>query len=379
MAPQLRRVFLTTVLVCAAVAVAYLPPRPPERISLRADRETARPMAVRHAHRLDDAVVRARRTLEVSRWRDALLAQMHTTGGGGIFVTTDVSADTPPVDARAAVESVWKALPRHDPTVRVGVAVTWIPDTLRTLNMLYQWNAWFLPPEATDGRTCIVMVALATPMSPATWRLGYRNGARLLGPCAYYAAFGRPGSGLQQWLDHGGGRYALDNNWRQPSDTGQAINTEYGTLYDWYYDSWDFTACRMGQVARCLRVVDAPDTRLTFAMQLNTTDLPGVLEWRTYRRFWGTAPRDRFLADMVGAFGVDRFATFWQSDASFDTAFAQAYGTPLATWTHRWVVASYFALPPGTHVTGREWLVSALCVVVLAGAGAGIAQRRGLE
>lgn len=379
MAPQLRRVILTAVLVCAAVAVAYLPPRPSVRTSVGIEQENYRPMAVRHARRLDDALYRAQRGLAVSGWRDTLLAKMRTIGGGQLFVTTDGSGGPPPVDAKAAVESVWTALPRHDPTVRVGVAISWVRDSLRTNHLVYSWNSWFLPPEATDGRTCVVMVTLATPMSPATWRIGYRNGARLLGPCAYYAAFGRPGAGLQRWLDHGGARYALDSDWHRPFDAHETTETGYGTPFEWYYGTWDFTACRMGQVARCARVVDQPDTRLRFSLLLNNTDLPGVVEWRPYRRFWGIEPRDRFLADMVGAFGVDRFATFWQSDASLDTAFSRAYGTPLATWTHRWVVASYLAVPPGARVTGHEWLVAALCVVVLAGIGTGIAQRRGLE
>lgn len=380
MAPQLKRALTAAGLVCAAIVVAYLPPpasTSPSGVMWIADRA---PMARRHARALDTAERWAEMTLGIIRNRDTVLSTMRGTRNGQISIdTTDAAGLPETAHVRAAIESVWAALPRHDPAVRVGVAIARIPPAASQSALDFAATVWTLPPSATDGHTCLVLAALPARIPPAAWSLEYGRGSRLLGPCAFYAAFGAPGARIQQWLTHGGVRYALSANWHQVNYEVDQTATLGTTPFEWYTGSFDFVACRTGQVRRCARMVTDPAAALAFRLRVGAVTLPGAMEsWISSRGLGRSTPGDRFLADLVVAFGPDRFARFWHSAAAPDSAFVQAFGTPLSGWTHQWVEASYPPLPAGMVVHPRAWFTSVLCVLVLAGVGAGIAQRRRL-
>lgn len=380
MAPRLTRTLAASALVCAAIAVAYLPPPPAVSRSIDSWYLQRWGTVHLHANGLDAAVRRATMTLRLSQERDALLERMAGTANGRIFVSTTGPAGTPPAaDVRAAVESVWAALPRHDAGMRVGVAIVRMEPVESDRGGHQIADVWTLPPTATDGHTCIVLARLPARIPPAAWALEYGHGSRLLGPCAYYAAFGRPGAPIERWLAHGATRYALSANWHPIDyDIDPAVVFD-GIPFEWYTGNFDFEACHSGRVARCGRMVQEVTTAGTFRVRLGGIDLPGVVRWRTSWNRWDQAsPADRYLADMVAGFGPDRFGRFWRSAGTLDSAFVHAFDTPLAGWTHRWVDASYPPLPAGMLVRRRAWLTSLLCVMAFVAIGAGVAERRGI-
>ncbi len=380
MAPRLKRGLAAAGLVCAAIAVAYLPPAARTSPNAAMWSTIEGPMTRRHAQALDAAVRRAESTLRLSRERDALLARMGGTADGRIFIDTAGPAGTPPAaDVRAAVESVWAALPRHDARLRVGVEIVRMDSTAPELDGHLIADVWTLPPATTDGHTCIVLARLPARIPPGVWSLEYGHGSRLLGPCAYYAAFGRPGAPVERWLAQGAMRYALSANWH-PVDYAIDPSAEYdGTPYDWYMGGFEFAACHSDRVARCGDMVRNVTTNTSFRLRFGAVDLPGAIRWQTSWSRWDrSTPGERYLADLVASFGPERFARFWRSPGTLDSAFVGAFDTPLAEWTHRWVDASYPPLPAGMHVRPRAWLTSLLCALAFVGIGAGVAQRRGI-
>ncbi|HKI96657.1 MAG TPA: hypothetical protein VJ992_15315 [Gemmatimonadales bacterium] len=380
MAPGLTRATAAAGLLCAAIVVAYLPPAVRTSPNAGMWSATEESMTKRHAQALDAAVRRAEVTLRLSRERDALLERMERTAGGGIFIGTAGQEGTPPTArVRAAVDSVWAALPRHDAGMRVGVKIVRMDSAPPGLDGHQVAEVWTLPPATTDGHTCIVLARLPARIPPGAWSLEYAHGSRLLGPCAYYAAFGRPGAPVARWLAHGGMRYALSANWH-PVDYDIDPSTVYGgTPYNWSMGSFAFEACHRGRVARCGDMVRDVTSVNSFRLRLGAVDLSGAVRWQTS---WSLGdeltPGGRYLADIVAHFGPDRFGRFWRSPADLDSGFAHAFDTPLAEWTRGWVDASYPPLPAGMLVRPRAWLTSLLCALVFVGIGVGVARRRGI-
>jgi hypothetical protein len=164
----------------------------------------------------------------------------------------------------------------------------------------------------------------------------------LLGPCAYYARFGRPGAAIDGWLRRGGAALALTSPtlpppaWHPPPPPPWLARLADGAA-SWLVDPrLDFPltldACLAGRRDRCAEFVQSRESGNRVLERL------GVHE----EYLWTLQADDAaFLSDVLVAFGPERFAGLWEAGGSLPEAFASAFGVPLADWTYGWAVERF--------------------------------------
>jgi hypothetical protein len=164
----------------------------------------------------------------------------------------------------------------------------------------------------------------------------------MLGPCAYYARFGRPGPALEGWLRAGGAALALTSPtlpppaWHPPPAPPWMVRLTEGAGSWLVEPRLDFPltldACLAGRRDRCAVFVQPRESGNRVLRRL------GVHE-----EFVWTIQADdaAFLADVLVAFGPERFARFWAAGGAMPEAFAAAFGVPLPDWTYGWAVERF--------------------------------------
>jgi len=383
MALTLRHWVAGAVLACAAFAVAQLPPPepppstfgPPERILSPARRRVGRIEAELREARI--RLGRAEHRTEVLR---AVRAAAPRPGAAPLLITKLRLAPA----TRRAIEdqlaAIWREIGPVSGEIAVGVVVN-------DQGMLMQ----ILPP-ATDGHVCAVAL-------PVEWSLRWmlrstdaprpdqllpwlRNG---LGPCAFYAAFGRPGPEIEHWLLGRGFDLGYDMDWLGPRgreygfDQSVVIAPALRVRPFWepderYQASLDAVACNAWDMARCRAVLFDPDT--TAFGRETRRDPPGVVIrpwWRSRGTMYGGS---HYLADLIRDMGRERFQTFWRSAAPADSAFLVAMGTPIEVWTARWQRESMGVLRLGSAIRPLSVLLSLFAVGLCVTVGAYFAGRR---
>src|ERR1051325_1672912 len=117
---------------------------------------------------------------------------------------------------------------------RTGVDVAFIWDTLSYLRGVGLRNWWrasaaYAPPKKAGDR-CLVLVSLSRNdlvRGQPRYQLQSEASARsLLGPCAFYGAFGQPGPQIDRWLRTRGWAFTGDGSWRGVGDT-TGLNDPY--------------------------------------------------------------------------------------------------------------------------------------------------------
>ncbi len=401
MALRLRHWIALAALACAAITVAKLPPRE-SILQFRGRPELPEQTALR---RVERRLARANENLLLLEKRDSLLPivrRLRAQRGSDIALLVDPRL--PPAVRTVMlriVESTWQGTAPH--RAGISVAVTVVIDTAPHPRDLPRANrnrirlAHFLP-QATDGATCVALVSLGAAVArqiaegsaftPRTLIGSYgmgRGPASVLGPCAFYAAFGRAGSEITRWLEGSNYYLAMDPGW---SDAPQPPGVprqgwRWPTYWFWLIGDLDMVACAAGNRERCgTAALRAPTTPPPFAQRLaarwNST-LSGVAG-SSDRSRWTTHPlgarAGRYLADMVAEFGPDRFASFWTSDLPVDSAFADATGIPIEDWTMSWARAQIGTPKIGPVISLASTLISLLVAGVFVGGSAFFVTRR---
>jgi hypothetical protein len=213
----------------------------------------------------------------------------------------------------------------------------------------------------------------------------------VLGPCAFYAALGPPGQGIEAWLLRSGGWVATVPDWhaarqrrREPGyDAYAGVNDRGARLFKYlfvrgYAGSLEATACAGGDAAMCRRMIDsASGTQLVFQPSRRALGLQraGIFAHSGWSASWWDNDVAHFLADLVRREGREHFARFWTSPAEPDSAFRAAYGESLESWAARWVRAGG-EVRVGPFVRTSSVLISLLVAVAVVGAGAYYTTRR---
>jgi hypothetical protein len=184
----------------------------------------------------------------------------------------------------------------------------------------------------------------------------------ILGPCTFVARYGAPGARMSHWLRAGG--YTL------AEVPGPAANIEANDApAPMFWTSVDLMirGCIAGRADLCDRIVSfepQPERPGAATMHL----LPSY-------RFSGTAHR-LLLSEAEAAFGHDRFARFWTSDADVPVAFASAFGIEFGDWLREWGREYYGEQTLGPGLGAASVLLSLLAVLALAAAAAAVSIRR---
>jgi len=227
---------------------------------------------------------------------------------------------------------------------------------------------WYLLPEATDGRTCLVLrfEVETRPFLPSwsdenpdelrSWV------SRALGPCAFYTAFGKPGAGLERWLRENNFVYAWSTDWQirnVPLDISEDLSE--ASLTDllqhlispaqaWGRIPLPVRACAHGNLGQCHTVLTlshwetTPPLGTRYAVAREWMWGSGV-DWSR----WGGVMQT-FLADLVQFAGRERFQRFWRSPLPRDSAFATTMGMNVEEYTHRWLRGKFPAVHFGPNV-----------------------------
>jgi hypothetical protein len=285
-------------------------------------------------------LLRARRQLQ-ALWRDA-------KAGTSLIVVSesaDVAIATPPI-ADSAIHVAWRQLGLGETKVRVAVIIQLaVASPAHDRPTIEEGIAAYLAPDSTDRTTCIavfpagkywtqVLRGERRDQAPfAAWVQFLQAG---LGPCAFYAAYGTPGTSVRGWLIARGWDLAMTLD---VGARGRYRNSMIGMAdrdSPWFWEAVyalppAAIACLAGRPAGCRAAVLAgvsDDPAIHF---------PDIM--RIDRR-WGRVPRlvegQRFLGDVARAVGRDRFLSFWTSALPVDTALAAALKRPVGEWTADW-------------------------------------------
>lgn len=283
-----------------------------------------------------------------------------------------------PREARPALESlVARAAGRSTEMGKVGVDVYFVYDTIRFVRgvlraTVYGSQAAYQIPM-TAGERCTVLVRIGRdPSVQGQIARVFRSQAaadQLLGPCAYYRAFGSPGPGVSDWLSGGGWMLGVDGSWSRPPIPLQIgpPRSKYssGPSLALRYLSPTSIRCVRGEVDRCEASAIAGVDRPVLKSTANIVTRSVTLGPRMFGspRFGVREPE--MLAGMVRTIGRDRFEKFWTAGDSVAPAFRRAAGEPLGVWVSRWMVEQYGAVEAGPRV-GALTLFGSLLVAALA-------------
>jgi hypothetical protein len=288
--------------------------------------------------------------------RDSLQAKgLLATEGQRVIV--DPRLDGP---ARLEIES---AIRRANtlasiPAPRTPVVVAFVIDTARSVRgvSLYSRLAvhYLLPSASLSPCTVLVRVGSgigAFELERVTrqfHRDPFVNG--LLGPCAFYAAFGPPGADITQWLRKTGYAFTLAADWSVSVRSDPHAFSMLGRSR--WREDWnpgdDLPHCRAQKPVACSTEIQAIRGRDMQAVWGGVVDQ--VREDRFLSEDW-RGVGGRLLSDMVRQYGEERFARFWRSDLPVADAFREATGDDLGLAGVRYMKAAFVHLETGPNMS----------------------------
>jgi hypothetical protein len=317
------RILAAVLVVCAAAVALLLPPQP-----RRLERGGPYVRAAR------DQVARelqmTRRAIAIHALRDSARGLAARGDPGG--VTTLFVGPWTPAEVtwlRARVEEILGGHNGASPAAAVFVR----DSTLRGFPGLY-----FGLPDG-DASTCVAVYAEGV-VAPGPWNHPAphrRLAPGVLGPCAYYARFGRAGTAVEEWLRDGGAALTLTaptfppTAWRAPPRGSWFSHFMQGDG-TWIVEPrlafpLALDACLAGRMPRCGEFVQGRKAANRMLARL------GIHE----EYVWSLRTDDAvFLSDVLVAFGPERFARFWRANGSMPEAFAGAFDVSLDGWTYGW-------------------------------------------
>ena len=273
-----------------------------------------------------------------------VLAEVDTSQVSVIGFPRDDSAEAAALGT--AARQLWGRVSQGAGSIRLLI---WAYRPDAGLGVGGTWSAarGTLWPEATDGRTCVLVEPRTVGTGFGAHHRGWLEG--VLAPCIYRARFGPPGSAVKSWLERT--RYSgvsrADWLWR-PGAAGAAgadqwfTSGEIPTLPDlvrsplyllwllrqgagtpWYEAGPDQIRCRTAVPGSCQRAM----------LEVS----PWVAAKQASMAGWLGEPGDRFrvirpgvwISELIRTGGEGRFASWWKADQDLAGAFAAVYGAPM--------------------------------------------------
>ncbi|PYP52700.1 MAG: hypothetical protein DMD45_03360 [Gemmatimonadetes bacterium] len=396
MARELKRWLAAALAAWGVIVIGYVPPRGVAPVATARPRPPQPTAARLRAQALAEAWRDADLALRLARYRRQLepeLARRREADQAGPAVVVeapDSLAAYAGEVVRSALDTVWRELGLGVSKVGVGVVV----DLWRTrpagtgqTPKVVAGSASHLLPDSTDRTTCVALIPAW--YRTATLRTSSGPGRRQqvedwlqagLGPCAFLAAWGVPGSDVRRWLARRSYDLAAfpswDRDWSMQSQS-QWMSVRFATdakaAPTWWWPAVyghpiAAIGCLAGRAASCRTAVLSDSVPRV---------LPGDRGWwvRNERLVLG----NRYLGDVAREVGHDRFLRFWNSPEPVDTALATALKMPVGEWTERWERRFAPRLPLGAAAPVSAAVLGILLAavaVVLVARGAGRRQVR---
>jgi hypothetical protein len=328
---------------CAVFSVAYLPPRGSARDpgETQAGLMTGPPTSERlRANEIAKEWRRASLDVRLHEWRLRLAPELNRMRAAN-QPTLVTSIDTTwPREVReraaSAIAAAWHSLGLG--TTKIGVAVVIEAERIPPA-VPFPTHSASLLPDSLDRATCVAWVA-PTGLNRALLERSGEQYARalvswtrqVLGPCAFYAGFGRPSQRLERWLAARQYRFAQAAMWDSLTIRydlpwhGQAGTQEQRTQWaHWAYQQYSSVVlgCMAERIKACrdAAVGVVPASGAVPRLLVRSGDRPSDLPGSTL-----------LLAEMVREFGPARFGRFWIADLPPDSAFHAAMDTTLGDW-----------------------------------------------
>ena len=314
-----------------------------------------------------------------------VLDSVHAGSGAGVTAPVRVLLGASvPVAARAPLESLASLALRNVKDAGVmGLDVFALYDTVRlsgTATMAYAGTIDYVLPRTASER-CAVLFRFGKEPTVASMIRSIFNSEQsvqqLLGPCAYYRAFGMPGPQIATWLHTRAWAFAGDGSWSQPAPMMQApkfnpFQTAIAFDTPLLMMSVEGAHCAAKVPGACAPIVFGKGGGFIYFGD-NILHAPYGLLGRSRFSYNPRAlgVRESFIfADMVRQLGRERFARFWTSTESPQVAFESAAGESIESWASRWAAAQYGPLPPNGPVMSARAAVISLILVTLSVIGA---------
>ena len=339
-------------LVAGALLVLAYSYTPRERTGYQPD---AREILSAQERRYSWMVTQTTDRLRASIVIDSLTRTLRPSGADTlrVFIARGIPASAHAAFVRATSRAL-QAL--GSPSLPVDVA--FVLDTAQHVRGHARWSRFaatgeYVLPVATNDR-CLSVVRLREPPDEGTSASKYLqlaeslNEYRLLGPCAFIGAFGRPGPRIAQWLHDGAWGYGLVAGWSRRSPKWQPPDWVSGDGGSWTlrnYMGLDGYRCAAGDLDACqvAAITPAPAAR--------ASALPRVWGGRVVstsqsdNEWWyrlNLGPRQaNFLSDLVVMVGQDDFRRFWTSAESVPEALESATGRSVGSATREWAQSQY--------------------------------------
>ena len=259
---------------------------------------------------------------------------------------------------RATIASELSAVSANPP--RHALAVIVVVDTGR-IGGVYR-RAVVLPGRGEEPCTVVLTVVLTEALiHAATLTLSPTD--RLLGTCAFYAAYGAPGAATAAWLRES--RAASAQFLQLPSGyTGSMRRRQLDA---------GFTAeasCRAGRREACLTLF-APSRGVpifedqTPAESLESTAVPGT---QSYWTLWYLPEEYLLQPGMLGALASElgplHFGELWRGDRSIADGYRAREGRPLDEWLYEYIAARTLPYSAGPGIGALAWLLASGLVVL---------------
>lgn len=360
MAFGLRRWLIAALACSALVVVAFLPPKGDTAPRLLFYNYES------HEEHLRDVLRRFRSRLFLLELRDSLLesAARAPTEEGPLLLVQEWFPQLVEDTVRALAEGPFNALRDGSTEHRAVVAVT-AHDVMAP----WTWAGMFgrldyYLPTSTDGKTCLVTLALEQDAPVASWLRSIRSAAedhRILGPCAYYAAFGPPGSHIEEWLESTDFLTAMSPAWALDPEPLGALSPDRQRFARSY--EMELYGCTAGNREACRSGLLAPSWYWLYPVSQRE---PGIVAARNYRYYARLGPNSgRLLSDLLIDMDAERFARFWSSESSLEAAFAEAFDVALEDWVMDWARIQMGELErpaPRPSSAALGLLLAAVCV-----------------
>lgn len=354
MASGLTKWIAVVVLACAGLAAWLLPPTGEWLVDFSFTLREPTPERERERE-LSRAVTETKTLLArryfADRFRDALDRER---GGRLAVIALDEPAEAPAEVRegwRRQIEAAVRARPLGEGGMDVAVFLLGREHELPGGYEAREESATeYYLLDRPSGPVCVVAVFPPTPtrMHEQWWAEDERRGRLaegVLGPCAFYATHGPPGTRVAEWLE--GGAYLFADR-AVPFDVapGEEIAERRG-LFGMRGRTTESVppgheACLAGHAEICATfLLDPKDVDRGFLRYGPYTSIAQRTELLYSEYRWRKPPDAHLLADLEAEFGAERFGRFWRSPAPVAQAFEEAFGESPGQWTRRWAVARF--------------------------------------
>jgi hypothetical protein len=376
MARELKWWIAAALLGCTVLGFVYLPPRAAPLL-WRRFHEPPPPTPYRlRVQELAAAWRKSAVELRLLEYRERLRPELErrraleVPGPAVIVDWPDAASKDLPRYVASALDSAWTRLGLGVTKVSVGVVAAFgAPEPDRGQPSLPPSMTVYLLPDSSDRNTCLVFLQgfhwarrlHALPRSAPRDPRFEAFMQNVLGPCAFYAAFGSPGREIRRWLGARRFDLALYPRWESQPAGGPDDYVMLDRRQPWFWMQVyqyppDAIGCLAGRRDGCRTAV------LTGA---GTTEPPSRIV-TTERWWWHQAlvGGDYYLADVVRTVGHERFRRFWGSELPVDTALAAALRTPVGDWTREWQASLVPPIRLGPTVPPSSALLGLLLAAV---------------